>query len=87
MNVQCSAVDLLPICIIIIIIIVVVVTIIVTIIITTITITILRSREVAADPLADEEPDVWYSTSKLFMDHINEVGIAIFFTTTIITQF
>ena len=73
MNVQCSAVDLLPICII--------------IIVTTITITILRSREVAADPLADEEPDVWYSTSKLFMDHINEVGIVIFFTTIIITQF
>ena len=88
MNVQCSAVDLLPICIIIIIIVVVVVTIIsliiVTIIITSITITILRSREVAADPLADEEPDVWYSTSKLFMDHINEV-IVIFFI--IITQF
>ena len=93
MNVQCSAVDLLPICIIIIIIVVtttVVVTIISLIIITmitTITITILRSREVAADPLADEEPDVWYSTSKLFMDHINEVGIVIFFTTIIITQF
>ena len=86
MNVQCSSVDLLPISIIIIII-VVVVTIIVTIIITTITITILRSREVAADPLADEEPDVWYSTSKLFMDHINEVVIGIFFTTIIITQF
>ena len=33
-----------------------------------------RSREVAADPLAEEEPDVWYSTSKLFMDHINEVS-------------
>ena len=92
MNVQCSAVDLLPICITITVIIVVVVVtiislIIVTIIITTITITILRSREVAADPLADEEPDVWYSTSKLFMDHINEVVIGIFFTTIIITQF
>ena len=89
MNVQCSSVDLLPISIIIIIIVVVVTIIsliIVTIIITTINITILRSREVAADPLADEEPDVWYSTSKLFMDHINEV-IVIFFITIIITQF
>ena len=38
-----------------------------------------RSREVAAaaDPLADEEPDVWYSTSKLFVDHINEVTVVI----------
>ena len=38
-----------------------------------------RSREVAAaaDPLADEEPDVWYSTSKLFIDHINEVTVVI----------
>ena len=38
-----------------------------------------RSREVAAaaDPLADEEPDVWYSTSKLFVDHINEVAVLI----------
>ena len=38
-----------------------------------------RSRGVAAaaDPLADEEPDVWYSTSKLFVDHINEVAVLI----------
>ena len=52
-----------------------------------ITITMFRSREVAADPLADEEPDVWYSTSKLFMDHINEVIVMIIMVILIIAQF